>query len=120
MKKIFALAIVLGVAFVITLHAGAATIGDALASPVPNAATFVNTSNQWLVNIWQWITDHTHALTTINTNDPVIATLAKIASWFWHFTLDSFKQGWESLVALCKMALMSGSAAYQSVHWPWQ
>ena len=120
MSKSFIAVIVIGLAILAGAHAGAATVGNVLASPVPNPATFVNTSNQWLVNIWQWANDHLRGLANTNTNDPVIATIIKITSWFWHFTIDSFKQGWDSFLVLFKMATTSGSAAYNGVHWPWQ
>ncbi len=120
MNKQLVFAILVGIACLVSSHSLAATVGDVLASPVPNPTTFVNTSNQWLVTFWQWGSDHVNALLHVNTSDPVIATIAKIAAWFWRFTVDSFKQGWDSFLVLFKMAFSSGSAAYNSVHWPWQ
>lgn len=121
MKKVILICILAaGIITIFGMRAVAATIGDTLATPMPSPAMFVNTSNQWLVNAWQWGSGQLKSLMGIRVTDPAIATIFKIANWFWNFTVTSFRQGWDSFLALFKMAVTSGSAAYNTVHWPWQ
>ena len=120
MKKRIGICIILLGVLAIIAHVHAFTLGDWFNQPLPATGGFISSVMHWFSNAWNWIVFHFQLLMNAPTSNPIIATMVKIVHWLWNFTITSLKQGWESLVLLIKMAMQTGSAAYGSVHWPWQ